>query len=292
MGRSAAIAQKKLDTFLAGAPGLSVSGAPNDMTKHMLGPLEQRPDGKGGTMGYTPDSVRSALKIDIEKTRKTHGSLTDALPPVALALNADAMKAGNTSGRLSTRTRGDQFGSGTDYTLTRIDGVNRGGDRAPSDTPQPQSPRPEEHGQSLVPDSRYERAHQNPFQFTGKPGNTVWAPTQGNQVVDTHMERFVSGSSDAYLFRQDTPTHSTLTAVRTTGGGGYESQQASYQRRPTAAKADGDTTAKRKHGDSSPSPSASSSSTTTTTTTTHTAPSAASKPTKPKGHRDKRKKSE
>jgi hypothetical protein len=215
------------------------------MTKHMLGPLEIGDDGRG----YTPSSVRTRLNTDIEKTTTQHQKLEDILPPVAMTLRKEAQKTGATSSRLSTRKRSDKHVKGDDYTLTRIDGTNRGGNRTPADTPQPQSPRPEEHGESLVADSRYERAHQNPFQFTGQPGNTVWAPTQANQVVDTHMERFVSGSSEGYLLRHDTYTHSSLTAVRATPTG-FESRQASYQRRPTAASGDGD--AKRKRGDSAP----------------------------------------
>jgi hypothetical protein len=249
---------------VAAALGLTSTGTAKDVTSHFLKPLVPGNDGRL----YTAPDVRRGINADIQSTQKTFPNLESSnLPPQARALRTEAQKQGKSSHRLSTRSAADNFSSGSDHTYTENTGASHAGTRTASDTPRPKSPKPESTGTALKPEIRSENAHQNPFQFTGQPGNTVNVPTQANQVADTNIERFVAqGGSGGFVYRHDTPTHSTLWAARPVGrSGSWTTQNVSYQRRLASSS-------------SSSSASSSSSSTASTTSTTSTTTTTASTP--------------
>ncbi|HEY9131637.1 MAG TPA: hypothetical protein VIM98_07745 [Dyella sp.] len=216
----------------------------NNVTPYLNMPMKTGLDGRK----YTAPKVRSSINNAIESTQQTFKDLSSSnMPPVGLNMLPKAQANGGMA-RVTTRGPSDNFTSGEDVTVT----VNTGrqhGVRTPSDTPRPRSPKPEDSGTALNPEQRSENAHQNPFQYTGLPGNTVNVPTQANQVVDTRMERHMS-TPNSVLVRVDTFTHSTLYAARMMPTGQVQTMHAMYQRRQSA--------------------SSSSSSSTTTATTTST----------------------
>ncbi|BDU19498.1 hypothetical protein [Dyella sp. GSA-30] len=216
---------------------------------------------------YTGPEARRDINADIKSTRKTFADLKSSnIPALAQVMRTEAQKRGASMQRLSTRSAADSFTSGEDHTYTENTGASHAGTRTASDTPRPQSPKPESTGTALKPEIRSENAHQNPFQFTGLPGNTVNVPTQANQVADTNMERFVAKRPGGFIYRHDTPTHSTLWAARPTKDGtGWKTQNVTYQRRLDSAASSSSAT-------SSSSSAASSTSTTSTTTASTTPP--------------------
>ena len=193
-----------------------------DRTPHFARPLEIGSDGRG----YTSTPARAALNRDIEASAQTYPSLeaanaAGAWPAAALKLDPQARRQGSV--RVEGRSPATGFVQGHDSTLTFNRGHLGAGGRTAADTPEPRSPRPSR------PDTRYERAHTAPFASTGAAGNTVWAPTQANQVIDTHHERH-AGVANGRLFRQDTYTDSTLYSARPVNDG-VEIKQSHYRRR-------------------------------------------------------------
>ena len=247
----------------AEALGLTSTGTAKDVTPHFLKPLVTGNDGRL----YTAPDVRRDINADIKSTQQTFTNLESSnLPAQARVLRTEAQKQGKSTHRLSTRSAADNFSSGADHTYTENTGASHTGTRTASDTPRPQSPKPESTGTALKPEIRSENAHQNPFQFTGQPGNTVNVPTQANQVADTNIERFVAQGTGGFVYRHDTPTHSTLWAARPAGGSGsWTTQNVTYQRRLDSAASSSSTTA---HSASSAASSSTTSTTSTTTTST------------------------
>ncbi len=193
-----------------------------DRTPHFARPLEIGSDGRP----YTSTEARAALNRDIDASAKTFPSLlaataAGAWPDAALKLDARAVREGSV--HIEGRSAGTGFKTGHDSTLTHVSGAPMGWGRTAADTPEPRSPKP------TRPDTRFERAHTAPFARTGLPGRTVWAPTQANQVVDTHHERH-AGVPGGRLFRQDTYDTSTIYSARPVEDG-FEIKQSSYRRR-------------------------------------------------------------
>ncbi|MFZ6675489.1 hypothetical protein [Undibacterium sp. Xuan67W] len=151
------------------------------------------------------------------------------IPLIALTMRDIAEKR-NGVHRVVTRDRSDGYRNGEDLSLT----INRGhapSKRVASDTPRPSSPNPYDTGESMQ-NTRYEQSHQEPFQFTGNPGHTVWGPVQANQVVDTHHEKFVSdGGPGSFSFRRDTYEGSSTFSARRRNSGTWETIESSNQRR-------------------------------------------------------------
>lgn len=212
----------------AGGAGPSAFDPASDISPHLFAPLKTGMDGRL----YTDTPVRRDIERQVLATSATFPDLASSnLPREALALRQEAQSSGKPMARLSTRGDHDGFRSGRDLTYTENTGLDTKGTRSKQDTPRPRSPSPERSGLALTPQTRYEDTHQNPFRFTGLPGNTVHGPTQANQVVDTHLERFISGTPGSFLFREDTFTHSRVWGVRVDKKGGVETQHASYRRR-------------------------------------------------------------
>lgn len=251
----------------AAALGITSTGTAKDVTTHFLKPLMTGNDGRL----FTAPEARKDINADIKSTRQTFTDLKSSnLPAQAHVLRANAQQLGQSMQRLSTRSAVDNFASGEDHTYTENTGASHAGTRTASDTPRPQSPKPESSGTALKPEIRSENAHQNPYRFTGQPGNTVNVPTQANQVADTNMERFVAKRPGGFIYRHDTPTHSTLWAARPTKDGkGWKTQNVTYQRRLDSTASSSSTTA---HAASSASSSSTASATSTTSTTTTTPP--------------------
>ena len=192
-----------------------------DRTPHFARKMKVGSDGRY----YTASDVRSDLNHDIDASLQTFPSLNKAVtagawPSAALKLESEARKNGSV--HIEGRSSATGFKQGHDSTLTYTRGTISNV-RTPQDTPEPRSPRP------FRADTRYERAHTAPFALTGAPGHTVWAPTQANQVVDTHHERH-AGVSGGQLFRQDTYEASTLYSSRPVKDG-VEVKQSHYRRR-------------------------------------------------------------
>lgn len=205
-----------------------------DVTVHMLAPMELRADGRF----YVKTSVRRRINEQIESTHQVHSSLESAnLPPKALQLRQQAQEGNVSTFHMSTRSDRDGFRSGTDLTYTENIGLDTRGTRSGRDTPRPRSPPPGGTDFALTPEMRYENGHQDPFRLTQLPGHTINEPQPGNQVVSTHMERFVvEGGVGSFLYREDTFWGSHLYAVRFKGSS-VETRHASFQRRRDPARA-------------------------------------------------------
>jgi hypothetical protein len=201
----------------------------NNVTPYLNMPMKVGLDGRK----YAAPKVRSSINTAIESTQQTFNDLSSSnMPAVGLAMLPKAQANGGMA-RVTTRGPSDNFTSGEDVTVT-INTGHQHGQRTASDTPRPRSPKPEDSGTALNSEQRSENAHQNPFQYTGMPGNTVNVPTQANQVVDTRMERHMS-TPNSVLVRVDTFTHSTLYAARSMPGGQVQTMHAMYQRRQSAS---------------------------------------------------------
>ncbi len=193
-----------------------------DRTPHFARPMDVGSDGRL----YTSSATRTALNDDIDNSRQTFPTLKDAVdggawPSAAAKLDADAQRLGSV--HMKGRSPATGFRYGHDSTLTFTRSGHGAGGRTAADTPEPQSPKPSRT------DTRYERAHTAPFASTGQPGHTVWAPTQANQVIDTHHERH-AGLPGGRLFRQDTFDSSTIYSARPVNDG-VEVKQSHYRRR-------------------------------------------------------------
>jgi hypothetical protein len=222
--------EQRMQSLLAkaGTAGPSAFDPASDITPHLFAPLKTGLDGRL----YTDTPVRRDIERQVRATSARFPDLASSnLPKEALALRQEAQSSGKPMTRLTTRGDHDGFRSGQDLTYTENTGLDTKGTRSKQDTPRPRSPSPERGGLSLTPQTRYEDTHQNPFRFTGLPGNTVHGPTQANQVVDTHLERFITGRPGSFLFREDTFTHSRVWGARVDKKGGVETQHASYRRR-------------------------------------------------------------
>ncbi|WP_428243249.1 hypothetical protein [Gynuella sp.] len=223
--------QREMDNLSAQA-GTIPSGHSNvDVTPSFMRPLDPGADGRG----YVSSQARSEIRKRVKQSEVTVSSLSDARLPTELAtMYQRAQNSSSGTFQVTNRGRKDGFRSGRDLTIT----VNQGKNsftRTPSDTPRPRSPHPRDTGEEL-PGSRYEQAHQDPFQFTGLPGHTVHAPTQGNQVVDTFHEQQASKKTGGFVFRHDTYEASTLFSAQPTSKGGWQVLQSSYKRRNVASK--------------------------------------------------------
>lgn len=219
--------QKHFDELSKKAgPSSSKFDPQTDITPHLMAPLDPGADGRG----YVSTPVRRDIERQMQRSVKQYPSLAKSnVPSLGRALRDEASKEGRTTKHVSTRGAHDGYRSGEDHTFTRY-GVRPDGKRTSSDTPRPRSPSPDGSSR-LSKGLRYEDSHQSAFRFTGLPGTTVHAPTQANQVVDSGLERFIDGHNDAFIHRQDTFTHSLITAARPIKGGQWETMQASYRRR-------------------------------------------------------------
>ena len=231
---SVRVAQKQEAEFkkLTGALESSSGGASdlhskNDVTPHFLKPLDAGEDDRG----YTTRPVRAAIDRQIDASMKTKvatAGLESHIPKPLVNLMRAAVESGKTWSKVSTRKASDGYQAGEDLTVTINQQTAKVDARAASDTPLPRSPKPSQV-KGFV---RHEQAHQAAHQFTHEPGSTVWAPTQGNQVVDTHMERFVAGGeAGSFIARVDTYHASSLYAARLNSDGTWDTLSAFYTRR-------------------------------------------------------------
>jgi hypothetical protein len=216
----------------------SAGHSSNDLTPFLMLPLDPGGDGRRYTSNRARQGMKRAIKASVQKADR----LEDAgLPEEALALRAQAQQRGVGALRVSNRHAGDGFRSGGDWTYTENRGEDHSGTRGRSDTPRPRSPDPHSTGEALTSEIRNEHSHQSAYRFTGQPGTTVHAPTQGNQVADSAHERHVGSSPGSFLVRHDDYYASSIYSARRGSDDTWEVMQSSYSRRkrkqPTADEA-------------------------------------------------------
>ncbi|RJG07582.1 hypothetical protein D3870_17690 [Noviherbaspirillum cavernae] len=226
----------------------------NDVSEYFTIPLSPGVNG----VGYTAEEAHKRIKEKLEDSARTETSLdafkeesgdaTDKagkwkLPLMAFALREEAASLTGknaTDPITSTYSKHNddpndsrrEYHTYTEYTENIVTLP-----RNASHTPNPHSRDPSENTGVPITDLngkpvRYEKAHQAAFQFTGQAGGTVWVPTQGNQAVDSRLERFIkAGKAGGFIYRYDTANESSLYAVRRNADDGWELRQASYKRR-------------------------------------------------------------
>ncbi|MDC0598476.1 hypothetical protein OAP18_01335 [Gammaproteobacteria bacterium] len=210
----------------ASQAGIPRSGhSSNNVTPHFFSPLTMGEDFRW----YTSRAARSAIRQQIERSTNTYSSLEQTgIPGSLLTLRNNSLVD---HGFLSNRHDRDYFQSGEDLSFTNFSNIDVSGTRTAQDTPRPRSPHPEETGSALqVEHGRYENAHLDPFSFTGMPGHTVHAPTQGNQAVDTVHESHAA-KPGGILFRRATYGGLSNWSVLPVGNGEFEVMHSYYARR-------------------------------------------------------------
>ncbi len=246
--RVAARERRLLEELAGRTSEVSGSHTDNDVTHLFALPLSRGLDGRD----YVSSDARTRINRDLEASRTQVSDLSEVLPPAAVSMRERATSTSRSMLRATSRNARDGYRTGEDLTYTETTGADFSGTRMPSDTPAPRSPRPS--GSEALSNTRYEQAHAADFARTGQPGTTVWAPVQGNQVVDTFHERHAGRSVGGFTYRRDTYTSRETFSAAPTGDGRWDVASSVYRRRnepsshPDSSRSD----SSRGRGSSSP----------------------------------------